>query len=381
MILGNFTGQNLTKLLMLVVVVVLLFCYLGILMLCAMEWLTRAKYATEASGKHGISSENASRLGGALLAIAFGLAVLNGLLFTDVVVSSTDIRFASAIIVLTSFVGLLEDINNGMLSPRLRLLLLSVIFVFAFLYDPFLMPGYSTHSYLGLLVSIPLLGALLCAAFTIGFINAVNMADGANGLMPGIALISFFCFSVLSGSMSWVWSILTYVVATFTLFNVVSGRLFLGDCGSYAIGVLAVLGSFSGINNGILSVGFLAALFSYPCIEMVLSLYRRNKAGRSPFLPDNDHFHNRLNHFLKSRFSTALLANSGTGLAISCATSGTVVSLLMLDILPMDHAGWWYVFVGLAGLHIALFTLLGNSAPRSVQFVAASTSHEDPARV
>jgi len=54
MILGNFTGQNLTKLLMLVVVVVLLFGYLGILMLCAMEWLTRAKYATEASGKHGI---------------------------------------------------------------------------------------------------------------------------------------------------------------------------------------------------------------------------------------------------------------------------------------------------------------------------------------
>jgi hypothetical protein len=58
-----------------------------------------------------------------------------------------------------------------------------------------------------------------------------------------------------------------------------------------------------------------------------------------------------------------------------------VVCLLMLDILPMDHAGWWSVFTGLAGLHIVLFTLLGNSAPRSVQFVVESTSHKDPARV
>jgi UDP-N-acetylmuramyl pentapeptide phosphotransferase/UDP-N-acetylglucosamine-1-phosphate transferase len=185
----------------------------------------------------------------------------------------------------------------------------------------------------------------------------------------------------LSGSMSWVWSILTYVVALFTLFNVVSGRLFLGDCGSYTIGVLAVLGSFSGINNGILSVGFLAALFSYPCIEMVLTLYRRIKLGRSPFLPDNDHFHNRLNHFLKSRFSTALLANSGTGLAIACATSGSVVSFLMLDILAMGDEGWWSVFAGLAGLHVLLFNLLGNSAARSVQFVVANTSHDDTASV
>jgi hypothetical protein len=34
----------------------------------------------------------------------------------------------------------------------------------------------------------------------------------------------------------------------------------------------------------------------------------------------------------------------------------------------------------LAGLHILLFTLLGSSAPRSVQFVVKNTNHKDTAR-
>lgn len=365
----NFSEPELVKLLLLMLIVAVLFGYAGVFMLVCMEWLTRARYATESSAKHGISTENASRLGGALLAIACGIGVLYSLLFLDVVFISVDFRLASIAIILTSLVGLVEDISNGILTPRVRLILLAIIFSVTFLYDPFLKPGVTTQSMLGALVSIPLVGAFLCAFFAIGFINAVNMADGANGLMPGIALFVFLTFTYVSNTLSWVWALLAYTVAIFTLFNVVSGRLFLGDCGSYTIGALIVLGSYMGINTGILSIGFLAALLSYPCVEMVLSLTRRLRLGRSPFLPDNDHFHNRLNHFLQSRFSSALIANSGTGLAISISTSGMVFGLMAYDWLPMQHEGWWYIFSALVALHVMLFMVLGKRAPRSVQFV------------
>ena len=365
----NFSEPELVKLLLLMLIVAVLFGYAGVFMLVCMEWLTRARYATESSAKHGISTENASRLGGALLAIACGIGVLYSLLFLDVVFISVDFRLASIAIILTSLVGLVEDISNGILTPRVRLILLAIIFSVTFLYDPFLKPGVTTQSMLGTLVSIPLVGAFLCAFFAIGFINAVNMADGANGLMPGIALFVFLTFTYVSNTLSWVWALLAYAVAIFTLFNVVSGRLFLGDCGSYTIGALIVLGSYMGINAGILSLGFLAALLSYPCVEMVLSLTRRLRLGRSPFLPDNDHFHNRLNHFLKSRFSSALIANSGTGLAISISTSGMVFGLMAYGWLPMHNMGWWYIFGLLVAAHLVLFNLLGKRSPRSVQFV------------
>ena len=372
----NFSERELIKLLFLVVVVAVLFGYAGVLMLVCMEWLTRARYATESSAKHGISSENASRLGGALLAISSGVGFAYALLFSEVEIESAGFRLMAVAIIVTSFIGLVEDIENGLLSPRLRLILLAAVFATTFLYGPQLKPGVGTPTLLGAVVAVPLIGALLCALFAIGFINAVNMADGANGLMPGIALFVFLAFTyvtdTMSMSMSWAWALLAYIVAIFTLFNVISGRLFLGDCGSYSIGALIVLGAYSGMNAGLVSLGFLAALLSYPCVEMVLSLGRRLSLGRSPFLPDNDHFHNRLNHFFKSRFSSELVANSGTGLAISIATSGLVCALMVFDWLPMHHIGWWYIFGLLAILHIMLFMLLGSRVPRTVQFVVDS---------
>ena len=50
----------------------------------------------------------------------------------------------------------------------------------------------SVGSYaIDVLLNMPILGWALVTVFAVGFINALNMADGANGLVPGIAVASF----------------------------------------------------------------------------------------------------------------------------------------------------------------------------------------------
>ncbi len=63
-----------------------------------------------------------------------------------------------------------------------------------------------------------------------GFIHAANMADGANGLMPGILAIAFSLFFAETGSL--VYAALMISCGLFAIFNVISGRIFLGDAGS-----------------------------------------------------------------------------------------------------------------------------------------------------
>ena len=80
---------------------------------------------------------------------------------------------------------------------------------------------------------------IITLVFCVGFVNAVNMADGANGLIPGIISIALTIFYMEVGSFTYAIFMATCVL--FTLFNVISGRLFLGDAGAYGLGSMVAL--------------------------------------------------------------------------------------------------------------------------------------------
>jgi|TARA_B110000093_G_scaffold93717_1_gene101274 UDP-GlcNAc:undecaprenyl-phosphate GlcNAc-1-phosphate transferase len=74
----------------------------------------------------------------------------------------------------------------------------------------------------------------LTVIFYVGFISAVNIADGANGLIPGIMTIAYSLFYLNTGE--FVYAAIMAAYALFTIFNVISGRLFFGDTGAYGLG-------------------------------------------------------------------------------------------------------------------------------------------------
>lgn len=112
------------------------------------------------------------------------------------------------------FLGLAEDLRNNYLSPRFRLYAEFVVFSITIGLWPILIPLDLGVSGLDSLMGLPLIGWMLTVIFCVGFVNSINMADGANGLMAGMMT----------------------ACAVFTIFNMISGRLFLGDAGAYGLG-------------------------------------------------------------------------------------------------------------------------------------------------
>ena len=145
-----------------------------------------------------------------------------------------------------------------------------------------------------------LLGSYFGLAFTllclVGLLNAVNMADGKNGIVTGLGIVWTIVLAAHAAPPLW-----PLLAAVFTALLVIWGfnmrsKLFLGDGGSYALsalfGLLAIL-----VYNGAGSNMFaddVALLFAIPVFDTIRLMVARVAGGRSPFHADRDHLHHHL---------------------------------------------------------------------------------------
>ena len=340
---------------MILLLAVFLFGFPGLIMIIFLQWLTRRSYAKDNVQKHGISQTGASRLGGLAIFI-FSLGLLVTGTYWEVV--SLPINLGMPLMVwsgvfLCAALGFVEDIKNSFLSPKIRLYVTFVIFAFVIGCCPFLIPIDSKIPILDLLLALPIIGWMLTITFCVGFINATNMADGANGLMPGIITISFGIFFLETEQV--IYGVLMTSSALFTIFNVISGRVFLGDMGAYGLGASLVLCGLYLFSERIFSAMFLAVLFAYPCIELVASLLRRRWQSRPLFSPDNDHLHNRIHHHCKQWFSSKTITNSVTGILIVSFSSGLALLGYVSQFWEVTDNRWGWIFIGQCSLYIFVF--------------------------
>lgn len=357
----------LCKFFVLSMLILAFFGVIGLVVLAAMQWVTRRSFGQNSGSKQGIGHEDASRLGGAVIGAGIVLGILSAIYTGSAALESGSYLWGWVAIGLCGLLGLIEDFDNNLLSPKFRLACISGIFGLLFIKVPELIPSQFNYAPIDAFMAQPTLSIFITVLFSLGFINAVNMSDGANGLVPGITFIAFAIFSRVATDFAWVWVIAMFVLGVFLVFNVFSGRLFLGDGGAYLLGSILLLGSFNFFNGGIIGPWFLAVLFAYPCIEMVVSLVRRLYEGRSPFLPDNDHFHNRLHRFLQSRVNSRVMANSGTGLLIVMSTSGVAGAGYYFDLMSLTDNRWVYVFIAISLCQLVTYAFIGHVDQRFTQ--------------
>lgn len=249
------------------------------------------------------------------------------------------------------------------MTPTLRLAAKFLVMAALFWLSPKFIPSSVGISVIDALITLPVLGWVLVTIFAVGFINALNMADGANGLVPGIAVASFGVFFMEYGRP--MDGALLFAFTIFFIFNVISGWYFLGDAGSYGLGAILLGYGLLGVAEGQFSAGFMAALYCYPCIDFLVSVIRRWRAGRSPFSADNGHLHNRLHQFIRCRVSFPVIANSLTGLVISGSTAGFVLVVYLLDVLPPNSTLWSLVFAFEVALYLATLGYLTSIQPKT----------------
>ena len=339
----------------------------GLIIILMMQWMTLQSYAAESTDKHGISEVKASRLGG--VAVAVGVMVslvfllLNGYRGGNI---NAPLGFYWPLW-LGAFgcfsLGLLEDLRNGSLSPRARLISKALLLLVVFLLLPSLVPDSVGIPGVDWLLGFSWLALAITLFFSVGFINAVNTVDGANGLLSGIFTITcFIFFNEIPGVGGYGVALQSalYGASLFLIFNVISGRLFLGDAGSYGIGAAMLLCGLVALSRDLVSLSFLAALYFYPCVDFVVSIGRRILNDKSITAPDNDHLHNRVHAFYKRRLSSKNMANSATGLSIAGMSSGLVLCVYMLDTIPLDNNQWIFVFIAQCVTYATVFVATGT---------------------
>jgi len=217
---------------------------------------------------------------------------LAGMLLTGVLKSSPAVIVLVLCAAGVGLVGFSDD--QRPISPISRILFLLVFLGAAFVIEPGLIaPSLNWGSFEPTIIS-PWIYCPLLALTTVGIVNAVNMADGQNGLVPSMFVIWSLCLSLVGDNfVSQVTQILALVGSVVLLFNL-RGRLFLGDCGSY--GVTFVLGFLAMMTyaQGRLSLETVTVWFFIPVMDCLRLIITRQMQGRSPAAPDTDHFHHRV---------------------------------------------------------------------------------------
>ena len=370
------TEKEIAKLAIMMVLAAGFFGLAGLLSMILMQMITRQNFAEDIVDKHGIGEVDASRLGGAVVFVTSVLFMLTAVIF------GAETRVAGPLgIPLYAWIGtwgcaalgLVEDIRNDLLKPRYRLLSKALIFLIVLGLWPDLVPKEIGIPGIDFLLGYSVIGLIITIIFCVGFLNAANMADGANGLMPGIYFVAFLIFYLEYGGLGFV--TLMSSCGLFLIFNVISGRLFLGDAGAYGLGAGVVLAGLFFNAQGIFSASFLAVLLAYPCIEIVVSMARRMITGRSMFLPDNDHLHNRIHVQFKKHFKSQNMANSMTGLSISTMSAGLALAGYLAAWWPITGHGWLIIFCGQCVLYGFVFMQTAQVEERNSDY--AVTEQQD----
>lgn len=158
-------------------------------------------------------------------------------------------------------------------------------------------------------ISIPLTVFCLLA-----ITNAMNLADGLDGLAGGASILSFGLVGLLSfqgGSYPLVISTLavTGAILGFLRFNSHPASIFMGDTGSqflgFILGVLVILLTQKACTA--LSPALPLLLLGLPVIDTASVMVKRMLEGRSPFSPDKNHIHHRLLQMGFSHYETVVI--------------------------------------------------------------------------
>lgn len=145
-------------------------------------------------------------------------------------------------------------------------------------------------------ISIP-----LTLFFLVGITNAINLADGLDGLAGGTTFLCLCALAILahsSGQLSCTGLALAFggAVLGFLRYNTYPASVFMGDAGSqllgFAVGVLS-LGATQG-GNSVVSAATPILLLALPILDTLSVMTQRISEGRSPFSADKNHIHHKL---------------------------------------------------------------------------------------
>ncbi|MBQ0771486.1 MAG: UDP-GlcNAc:undecaprenyl-phosphate GlcNAc-1-phosphate transferase [Parasphingorhabdus sp.] len=211
--------------------------------------------------------------------------------------------FQGAILAIATVGGLIAALaivdDRVHISPIIRLAISALFFGVAMSLVPGLQIGAITWDGGAGYISLGRYTIILTVVALIALINAVNMADGKNGLVTGLCFgYSLILLVSARSDLAPILGILVGATSALFVFNL-TGKIFLGDGGSY--GLAAFVGMFAIYvyqrSDILISADQVGLMFMIPVGDMARLMIARIRAGESPMKPDRNHLH----HLLQER--------------------------------------------------------------------------------
>lgn len=198
-------------------------------------------------------------------------------------------------------IGLLDDLikvllrKSDALSPSHKM---SLQIIIALLFGAYiLMAGHETgasgilkvfHFDLGYLY-LPFVVFMIVAAA-----NATNLTDGLDGLLAGTSVIAITSYSIIAGKLGMIDTaslciIMAGALAGFLIFNFNPAKIFMGDCGSLAVG--AFLAGMAVLLHKELLLILIGGVFVIETLSVIIQVISFKTTGRRVFKMSPLHHH------------------------------------------------------------------------------------------
>ncbi len=191
---------------------------------------------------------------------------------------------------------------------------------------------------------------VLSVALAVFAINSVNLFDGLDGLVGSVGLVTAagLAFIARGRGLDFASPLeLGAALAGFLVLNWHPARVFMGDAGTYFLGLYLTHLIIESTNESAMELVFLAGVLGVFAIDMLVTLFRRRLNHRPLFLGDRSHIYDQLR-------------DRGVGVrAIALIAAATQAVLLAIVIFAERLLG---VEWGLVTLFALLALLLGALA-------------------
>jgi len=252
----------------------------------------------DSPGGRKIHKKSAVLIGGLAMVLGIACGILTG--FPDSIFA---IYFV-LVLVITAFVGMIDDIYSVSVSIRLLFQVLIGVLV--------VISGITIESFGYILGGEEVLlygwSVFITVIAIVGSINAVNFSDGIDGLAASLSIVTLLAiafFSLNKGSEKLFYFSLIFISVLvpflFANFGLIlkKRKVFMGDSGSTMLGLglawLLIVSSQSELS--LFSPVTALWIFAVPLIDSISTILLRTLHGRSPFKADNQHLHHLLRLF------------------------------------------------------------------------------------
>lgn len=208
------------------------------------------------------------------------------------------------------FIGMIDDINP--LAPKWKLLGQIVASSIVVFYGNVTL---SDIAIFGKTISFGYASYPITILFMVAIINAINLADGLDGLVAGTSTIYFisiaimaFIKNMLGGLDVILCLIMIGACLGFLIFNFSPASVFMGDTGSMFLGFIISSIALLGFKTATITSLIIPLLLLFvPIIDTLLAMSRRLINGKGIASADSEHLHHQLLRSTKSTKKTVLI--------------------------------------------------------------------------